>query len=135
MKDKTNKSKELKSHCVKHYLKICPECAVSGVWDFEIQKKDTSWEEDFKEDISKLIGDLWELLPDVKYKNVSKSGVLKYAEKEIKTIIQKAKEDTISSVIEEIEGMKVEQKVSNGEDITIGYNQALEDLKTLLTKE
>lgn len=44
---------------------------------------DTEW----REDTTKLLAEIWELLPDIKYKQVSKAGVIKYAEKEFISIL------------------------------------------------
>lgn len=107
-----------------------------GICQNTPQKKDTSWDVELKEKWTKWCRDKESF--DLDYYS---EEMLNWWEQEI----QKTKEQTISSVIEEIEGMKIKSYeeirctgltrdgwcCSKHRDIT----QALEDLKTLLKQK
>lgn len=102
--------------------------------------------------------DSWEERVDMYFTANDKGGdgfahLNDYDRKKIKTFVTKVKQQTIAEIVEKIEGMKkghgsIVQLMVNDQGTTEGklhyqreygkkdgYNQALQDLKTLLTKE
>jgi molecular chaperone GrpE (heat shock protein) len=73
--------------------------------------------DEWREEVSELMADMWELLPDVKYKQVTKAGVIKYAEKEVISIITNALDQHSAQIIETLDGLKkVLSKIRTLED-------------------